>query len=116
MPNFLFGPDDVVVAVGPDGLVANTLKYLDGQPLIAVNPDPALIDGSVIAGAWGIAGFLEGHEIAGDLPAPGWASDHLYYSVREPFPSNTTGTTLSFGRIYGRAGSAGGDESKGRKT
>src|SRR5687768_3960198 len=29
LPNFLFGPDDVVLALGQDGLVANTLKYLE---------------------------------------------------------------------------------------
>ena len=40
LPNFLFGPRDTVVALGQDGLVANTLKYLDGQPLVGVNPDP----------------------------------------------------------------------------
>jgi hypothetical protein len=32
LPNFLFGPDDIVVALGQDGLVANTMKYLDGHP------------------------------------------------------------------------------------
>ena len=45
VPNFIFGPRDVVAALGPDGLVANTLKYLDGQPLIGVNSDPARWDG-----------------------------------------------------------------------
>ena len=28
-----------------------------------------------------------------------WDSDSLFYTVREPFPSNTTGTTLTFGEI-----------------
>src|SRR2546428_8193151 len=32
LPNFAFGPDDFIVTLGQDGLVANTLKYLDGQP------------------------------------------------------------------------------------
>ena len=41
LPNFIFGPEDIAVAVGQDGLVANTLKYLHGQPLVGVNPDPA---------------------------------------------------------------------------
>lgn len=48
LPNFIFGPDDLVVAVGQDGLVANTLKYLDGQPLIGVNPDPSRNDGKLL--------------------------------------------------------------------
>jgi len=39
IPNFIFGPHDTVVALGQDGLVANVLKYLDGQRLIGVNPD-----------------------------------------------------------------------------
>ena len=48
LPNFLFGPDDVVVALGQDGLVANTMKYLDGHPLVGVNPDPARWDGVLL--------------------------------------------------------------------
>ena len=31
LPNFLFGPSDLVVVVGPDGLVINTAKYLNNQ-------------------------------------------------------------------------------------
>lgn len=48
LPNFLFGRDDIVVALGQDGLVANTMKYLDGQPLLGVNPDPARYDGILL--------------------------------------------------------------------
>jgi NAD kinase len=48
LPNFIFAPGDIVVAVGQDGLVANILKYLDGQPLVAVNPDPARWDGVLL--------------------------------------------------------------------
>ena len=40
LPRFLFAPEDVVVAVGQDGLVANVAKYLDGQPVIGVDPEP----------------------------------------------------------------------------
>ena len=40
VPNFIFGPEDTVIALGQDGLVANVLKYLDGQKLLGVNPDP----------------------------------------------------------------------------
>ncbi|MGC5017423.1 hypothetical protein [Micromonospora sp. DT47] len=40
LPRFLFGPEDVVVAVGPDGLVANVAKYLAGQPVLGVDPEP----------------------------------------------------------------------------
>jgi NAD kinase len=48
LPNFLFAPDDIVVALGQDGLVANTIKYLDGQPLIGVNPDTYRYDGVLL--------------------------------------------------------------------
>ncbi|NUU63598.1 sugar kinase [Paenibacillus agri] len=48
VPNFIFGEEDTVVAVGQDGLVANILKYLNGQPLIGVNPDPGRWDGVLL--------------------------------------------------------------------
>ena len=48
LPNFLFAPDDMVVALGQDGLVANTMKYLDGQPLVGVNPEPERWDGILL--------------------------------------------------------------------
>lgn len=48
VPNFIFGAQDTVVAVGQDGLVANVLKYLNGQLLIGVNPDPARWEGSLL--------------------------------------------------------------------
>ena len=48
LPNYLFGPTDIVVVLGQDGLVANTLKYLDGQAVVGVNPDPARWDGVLL--------------------------------------------------------------------
>lgn len=191
VPNYLFGPSDTVVALGQDGLVAGTLKYLDGQPLIGVNPDPkrwdgvllpfqvgdlpkivpetaagrrrvrevtlakaALNDGqslyavndfyigrrthvsaryriasggreeqqsssgiivstgvgstgwlkSVLAGASGIArraGMAGSGQSSADADAQRleWESDWLRFTVREPFPSRTTGTELVYGRI-----------------
>jgi len=48
VPRYLFGPRDLVIAVGRDGLVANTLKYLDQQHLIGVNPDPKRWDGVLL--------------------------------------------------------------------
>src|SRR5258706_12283866 len=48
LPNFVFAPEDTIVTLGQDGLVANTLKYLDAQPVVAVNPDPARWDGRLL--------------------------------------------------------------------
>lgn len=48
LDRFLFAPDDVVVAVGQDGLVANVAKYLDGQPVLGINPSPDLYDGVLV--------------------------------------------------------------------
>jgi NAD kinase len=48
LPNFIFGPSDIVVALGQDGVVANTMKYLDGHPLIGLNPDAGRYDGILL--------------------------------------------------------------------
>jgi NAD kinase len=48
VPNFIFGPSDTIVVVGQDGLVANVLKYLDGQPVVGVNPDPDRWEGALL--------------------------------------------------------------------
>ena len=48
LPNFLFPPDATVVVLGQDGLVANTLKYLQTQPVLGLNPDPARWDGVLL--------------------------------------------------------------------
>ena len=48
LDRFLFEPDDIVVAVGQDGLVANVSKYLQGQPVIGINPDPGRNPGVLV--------------------------------------------------------------------
>ncbi|MEU8225089.1 hypothetical protein [Kribbella sp. NPDC048915] len=48
LDRFVFGPEDVVIAVGQDGLVANVAKYLDGQPVIGINPEPARNPGVLV--------------------------------------------------------------------
>jgi NAD kinase len=48
LPSFVFAEQDIVVALGQDGLVANTMKYLEGQPLIGVNPEPGRHDGVLL--------------------------------------------------------------------
>lgn len=48
LSRFAFGPEDVIVAVGQDGLVANVAKYLAGQPVVGVNPDPGRNPGVLV--------------------------------------------------------------------
>jgi hypothetical protein len=48
LDRFLFGPEDVVVVVGQDGLVANVAKYLDDQPVIGIDTDPARNPGVLV--------------------------------------------------------------------
>ncbi|MFI8257905.1 hypothetical protein [Streptomyces filamentosus] len=48
LDRFLFGPEDVVVVVGQDGLVANTAKYLTGQPVVGIDADPGRNPGVLV--------------------------------------------------------------------
>jgi NAD kinase len=48
VPTMLFNEHDLIVAVGQDGLVANTAKYVGEQPIVAVNPDPERFDGILL--------------------------------------------------------------------
>lgn len=48
IPPFTFLPQDIVVTLGQDGLVANTAKYVGSQPIVAVNPDPERFDGILL--------------------------------------------------------------------
>ena len=190
LPNFVFGKEDIIVALGQDGLVANTLKYLNGQPLVGVNPDPRRWDGQLLPFQVGdldkvmrevlkggrqkrevtmaeaslntglslcavndlfvgmkshgsaryritLGGAAENHSSSGVIVSTGlgstgwfkslmtgaaevaaasgragdlipqdsqfpWESDYLYFTVREPFPSNTTGSKLVFGKVTQR--------------
>lgn len=195
LPNFVFAPEDTVVTLGQDGLVANTLKYLEGQPVVGVNPDPERWDGRllpfrvrdlaklmpevilrkrntrlvtmakaalnngqtlyavndlfigpkthtsaryfircgkmgeahsssgvIVSTGMGATGWLKslltgagaianatGNRGKKEQPQPGcyeravtgfkWESDYLYFTVREPFPTRTTGASLVFGRV-----------------
>ncbi|MFJ5516575.1 hypothetical protein ACIQB4_05875 [Streptomyces griseoluteus] len=48
LDRFLFAPEDTVVVVGQDGLVANAAKYLDGQPVIGIDTDPGRNPGVLV--------------------------------------------------------------------
>lgn len=186
LPNYLFGANDLVVVIGRDGLVANTMKYLTTQRIVGVNPDPKRWDGvllpfsatdlekivpeiyanrrmtkyvtfatamlndgqslsavndlfigqkthasarynislsgkseiqsssgiivstglgstgwlkSIIAGADGIGKYFSGGITNITNSQMQWDADYLYFTVREPYPSNSTGASISFGRI-----------------
>ncbi|EJK81608.1 hypothetical protein [Rhizobium sp. AP16] len=66
--NFIFGADDIVVVLGQDGLVANTLKYLDGQHVLGVNPDPKRWDGVLLPFRTADIGKIMPQEIAHRRP------------------------------------------------
>ncbi|MET9502466.1 hypothetical protein ABZY42_12165 [Streptomyces sp. NPDC006622] len=48
LDRFLFAPEDVVVVVGQDGLVANVAKYLSGQPVVGIDTDPGRNPGVLV--------------------------------------------------------------------
>jgi hypothetical protein len=58
LDRFLFAPEDVVVVVGQDGLVANVAKYLADQPVIGIDTDPGRNPGVLVRHAVGDAGPL----------------------------------------------------------
>ncbi|MCI0343644.1 MAG: hypothetical protein L0216_21270 [Planctomycetales bacterium] len=65
LDRFLFEPEDLVVAVGQDGLVANAAKYLAGQTVIGLNPDPERYEGVLVPHPPGAAGDLLATVVAG---------------------------------------------------
>jgi hypothetical protein len=58
LDRFLFEPDDVIVILGQDGLVANVSKYLNGQPVIGLNPQPGTFPGILVPHPPNAAGEL----------------------------------------------------------
>ena len=48
LSRFLLTPDDIIAVVGQDGLVANVAKYLDGQPVIGIDPEPGANPGVLV--------------------------------------------------------------------
>lgn len=48
LPTYMFTEKDIVVVIGQDGLVANTAKYVDGLPIIGINPDIERYDGILL--------------------------------------------------------------------
>jgi len=48
LDRFLFEPQDVVIVIGQDGLVANVARFLTEQVVMGVNPDPAEVQGVLV--------------------------------------------------------------------
>lgn len=48
LPTYIFTPKDLIVVIGQDGLVANVAKYVNGLPIIGVNPDVKRYDGTLL--------------------------------------------------------------------
>lgn len=65
LDRFLFEPEDVVVVLGQDGLVANLAKYLDGQPVLGLNPEPERWPGVLVRHPPSAAGDLMADVAAG---------------------------------------------------
>ena len=49
LTSFLFDEKDLVIVVGPDGLVANAAKYVQNCPIIGVNVNPSANIGKLLA-------------------------------------------------------------------
>jgi len=64
--HFRFAPEDIVLVVGQDGLVANVAKYLDGQPVVGVNPDPERNPGVLVPHSPGAVKALLGAVALGE--------------------------------------------------
>ena len=45
LDRFLFTRDDILLAIGQDGLVANLAKYVKEQPIVGLTPDPEATEG-----------------------------------------------------------------------
>ncbi|WP_327371533.1 hypothetical protein [Streptomyces sp. NBC_01217] len=72
LDRFLFAPEDVVVVVGQDGLVANAAKYLSGQPVVGIDTDPGRNPGVLVRHRSSDAAAL-----LRTAAAPGGAADEL---------------------------------------
>ncbi|NTV39448.1 MAG: hypothetical protein HGA51_05760 [Demequinaceae bacterium] len=68
LPQFLFGPEDVVAVVGRDGLVANVAKYVGQQPVVGFNPFPHLNAGVLTPFAPASAPSLLAAVVRGQAP------------------------------------------------
>lgn len=67
LDRFLFAANDLVVALGQDGLVANLAKYLSGQPVFGVTPDAQAFENVLTTYEVATLGPLFRRHAAGDV-------------------------------------------------
>lgn len=67
LDRFTFAAEDIVVAVGQDGLIPNVAKYLSGQPVVGVNPAPDRYDGVLVRHQVKQLGALLDHVVKRDV-------------------------------------------------
>jgi NAD kinase len=60
LPSFIFSEKNLIVVIGQDGLVANTAKYSNSCPIVAVNPDKERYDGILLP--FDTSDFVQGIE------------------------------------------------------
>ncbi|WP_298421114.1 sugar kinase [uncultured Kordia sp.] len=48
LPTYIFTENELILVIGQDGLVANTAKYVNGLPIIGINPDVERYDGILL--------------------------------------------------------------------
>ncbi|AIY03337.1 hypothetical protein ART_3738 [Arthrobacter sp. PAMC 25486] len=65
LSRFMFTQDDVIAVVGQDGLVANTAKYLSGQPVLGIDPEPGVNAGILVRHSPAAAAALLARAAAG---------------------------------------------------
>lgn len=67
LANYVFAPNDLIITLGQDGLVVNTAKYLNGQNILAVNPDPKRFDGVLLPFHWQQVGIALKKYVSNEL-------------------------------------------------
>ncbi len=116
LPTFTFGARDLVVTLGPDGLVVNAAKYVpDGLPLLAFNPDPERIEGVLVPFAIGEAPARLGRVLRGEygcrtitMARADLSDGQTLHAVNDLFVGRATHVSARY-RV--RVGDAGEDQS-----
>ncbi|WP_124980478.1 diacylglycerol kinase catalytic domain-containing protein [Nonlabens xiamenensis] len=58
--SYIFSKKNIIIVIGQDGLVANTAKYSNNLPILAVNPDIERYDGILLP--FNVSNFIQGVE------------------------------------------------------